>query len=90
MALHSFDQIIGENSTVLYEALAINKKVGKLYFEGLDPKYLEEGDRECFWEIRDQQDFESFIKGTVGQKKSMCMYSLFDKNKYLKITGIAE
>lgn len=90
VALHRFDQIIGENSTVLYEALAVNKKVGKLFFEGLDPKYLVEEDRECFWEIKDQKDFDSFLNGKVEQKRSKCIYSPFDKNNYLKITGIAE
>lgn len=90
VTLHSFDHIIGENSTVLYEALAINKKVGKLFFEGLDPKYLVEGDRECFWEIRNQKDFGSFLNGKIEQKRSKCIYSPFDKKKYLTITGIAE
>ena len=89
LVLQMFNLIVGENSTVIYEALAIRKKVGRLFFEGLNPLYMNESDRECFWEIRNQQDFIEFMKGDVNSKKSKCIYSSFDKNKYLKITGIS-
>ncbi len=90
LVLQMFNLIVGENSTVIYEALAIRKKVGRLFYEGLTPLYTDESDRECFWEIRSQQDFIEFLKGDVNSKKSKCIYSSFDKNKYLKITGISE
>ena len=88
VVLHKFSHVVGENSTVLYEALAIRKKAGRLFFEGLAPQYTDAGDRDCFWEIRGQEDFLAFVEGDVSEKKSKCIYSPFDKQKYLEITGI--
>ena len=90
VVLQAFHQVIGVDSTVLYEALAVNKKVGKLFMNGLEPHYLEESDRECFWEIHNEEDVDFFIKGKVEDKKSKCIYSPFDKKKFLFITGISE
>ena len=84
-ALMSFNMVIGENSTVLYEALAVNKKVGRLFYDGLNPKYLVADDKESFWEIRNQTDFESFLKEDVSSKKSKCIYSPFNRNKFAEI-----
>ena len=82
--LMSYDMVIGENSTVLYEALANQKKVGRLFYEGLNPKYLEDSDRECFWEIHNQHDFEQFLKDDVSNKASKCIYSPFNKELFCK------
>ena len=79
-----FENIVGENSTVLYEALSMNKKVGKLFFEGLHPKYLEEADRESFWEIRSVEDMNAFINGDNANKKSKSIYSPFNKELFEK------
>lgn len=87
IVLHKFCHVVGENSTVLYEALALRKKVGRLFAEGLAPQYTDEGDRDCFWEIRCQEDFMAFIEGNVNMKKSKCIYSPFNKNRYLAIIG---
>lgn len=79
-----FENIVGENSTVLYEALSMNKKVGKLFFEGLHPKYLEEADRESFWEIRSVDDMNAFIIGDNANKKPKSVYSPFNKELFEK------
>ena len=79
VVLQGFSHIVGENSTVLYEALAIHKKVGRLCYPKLHPKYLEESDKDCFWEISSQQDFVTFLKEDVSSKKSKCIYSPFNK-----------
>lgn len=79
-----FENIVGENSTVLYEALSMNKKVGKLFFEGLHPKYLEEADRESFWEIRSIEDMNAFINGTNANKKPKSIYTPFNKELFEK------
>lgn len=84
VVLQSFNHIIGENSTVLYEALAVHKKVGRMFFEGLKPIYLEENDQECFWEIRNQQDFEIFLNEDISVKKSKSIYSPFNKDLLCK------
>lgn len=86
--LLTFNLVIGENSTVLYEALSMNKKVGKLFYKGLDPKYLVEEDKESFWEIKNQNDFKRFLNEDISTKKSKCIYSKFDKGLFLKVIGI--
>ncbi|MBQ0142284.1 MAG: hypothetical protein KBT06_05720 [Prevotellaceae bacterium] len=78
IVLNQFNNIIGENSTVLYEAISCGKKVGKLFFEGLNPEYLSPTDNEYFWEIKSQEDFENFIKAPVPQKKNKSIYSDFN------------
>lgn len=90
VVLNKFNLILGENSTVIYEALAIRKKVGRLFFDGLNPLYKDADDRDCFWEIRNQTDFLNFVEGDVNEKGNKCIYSPFDKKKFLFITGISE
>ena len=88
IVLQSFNHVLGENSTVLYEALAIHKKVGRLFYKRLNPKYLEESDRDCFWEIHNQDDFEQFLKDDVSSKKTKSIYSKFDKELFCKTIGL--
>lgn len=88
IVLQAFNHVIGEDSTVLYEALAVNKKVGKLFMGGLKSHYLEDADRDCFWEIHSQNDFKNFINGDVNERKSKCIYSLFNKDLFCKTIGI--
>lgn len=90
IVLNMFNLVVGENSTVMYEALSLRKKVGRLYYEGLRPLYTDESDRDCFWEIRNQKDFIEFVEGDVNSKRNKCIYSSFDKKKYLSITGISK
>lgn len=88
IVLQGFNHVVGENSTVLYEALAVNKKVGRLFYQGLNPKYLEESDRECSWEIHNQEDFERFLSEDITSKKSKSIYSKFNKILFCKTVGI--
>ena len=78
----NFDNIIGENSTVLYEALTINKKVGKLYLSQLNPLYLKEEDRASFWEIHETNDLKSMLDGNVNDKPYKSIYSPFNKDLF--------
>lgn len=82
VALQSFQNIIGENSTVLYEALDLNRKVGKLFFEGLHPIYLNSNDKESFWEIYSLADFSDFLERTNINKKVRNIYSRFNKDLF--------
>jgi len=84
VALQSFSYIIGENSTVLYEALSMGKIVGRLFFEGLSPRYLTEDDKALFWEISDKESFELFMSaGCIKGQKSI--YSPFDREAFMHI-----
>lgn len=88
VVLQGFNHVVGENSTVLYEALAINKKVGRLFYKGLNPKYLEESDKDCFWEIHNQEEFERFLCDDISAKKSKSIYSKFNRELFCKTIGI--
>lgn len=85
VAMKQYNHLIGENSTVLYEALTYGKKVARICFEGFAPRYLTPEDEECFWKISDKASFEVFINGKVEDKKSMKIYSKFDKELFLKL-----
>lgn len=85
VAMKQYNHLIGENSTVLYEALTYGKKVARICFEGFAPRYLTPEDEECFWRISDKASFEAFINGKVEDKKSMKIYSKFDKELFLDI-----
>ena len=75
--------VIGENSTVLYEALSEGCRSGKLYFDGLNPIYLHEDDRGSFWEINNLESFKSFLNGKE-EKVKKSIYSPFDKELFMK------
>lgn len=85
LAMQSFDCIIGESSTVLYEALNDGKKVARFCFEGFTPEYLTPEDEECFWKVNDMESFKAFMDGKVEDKKSMKIYSKFNKELFLKL-----
>ncbi len=82
-ALYAFNHVIGESSTALYEAMSLGKKVGRLFMMDLHPQYLEPGDKDCSWEIYDEQDFRRFLNEDISTKKSKSIYSKFDKEKFL-------
>lgn len=77
VTLMRFDNVIGENSTVLYEALSMGKKVGKLCMEGFEPQYLKREDMACFYEIANNSDFVEFINAPLEEKPSMKIYTPF-------------
>ena len=83
--LDSCSHIIGENSTVLYEALSMGKKVGKLCYPVFHPVYLKQEDKEAVWEIASQQDFEKFVSGSLTTRRFLSIYSVFDKMMLTKI-----
>lgn len=85
VVLQSFTHVIGENSTVLYEALSDGKKVGKLYFEGLHPRFLEDSDKECFWKIANSEDFNTFLTEDLSVKKIKMIYAPFNIERFKSI-----
>ena len=62
VALMMYQNIVGENSTVLYEALSIGKKVGRFCFNGFSPTRMYNSDDDGFYYIKDIKDFDNFIK----------------------------
>ena len=75
--LLQFTNVMGENSTVLYEAQSLGKKVGRLKIDGLTPRYLTEEDRKCFYEITNNETFIEFINAPKDLKPSKKLYTDF-------------
>lgn len=85
LVLSKFNLVIGENSTVLYEALSMNKKVGRLCMNGLTPQWLNDEDSSYFWQINDEKDFVEFVKADSSERKSKSIYSPFNKKIFLSV-----
>lgn len=88
IVMRGFTHVVGENSTVVYEALAAGKKVGRLCLGGLKPRNIKDDDCDCFWEIKDQESFIRFIREDVSTKKRRSIYSPFNKDLFMKTIGI--
>ena len=85
VAMRPYQNIIGENSTVLYEALTYGKKVARFCYDEFNPRYLTPEDEACFWKVSDEMTFKAFIDGRATDKKSMSIYSPFNKDLFLKL-----
>lgn len=72
-----FTYVIGENSTVLYEAVSIGKRVGHIAYGGLNPKYLNPEDSNCFFKISKPEDFGSFMQSDSSCYSPCSIYSDF-------------
>lgn len=78
IVVSQYQYFVGENSSVLYEALCLNKKVARLAMGGLDIKDDGGVPQEGFYYIRNEQDFESYVKDTTPrQNKDLGIYDDF-------------
>ena len=80
IVLNRFNFVIGENSTVLYEALSMGKKVGKLFMEGLIPRFLSKEDENSFYIISNNEDFVSYLNSSKDIRLSKQIYSSFQSS----------
>lgn len=83
--MSGFNYVIGESSTVLYEALSAGKRVGKLFMGTLAPAYLDMADADYFWEIRTISDFEAFLNENPSTKKQRNIFSPFNSQLFNQI-----
>lgn len=88
VSLTQYKHVIGENSTVLYEALSFGCVVGKLKMEGLSPKYLEESDKSLFFEINNVDDFWTFYNCSKVNDKVRHIYSPYNREKFEELIKI--
>lgn len=88
VSLTQYKHVIGENSTVLYEALSNGNIVGKLSMEGLMPKYLEDRDKRYFFEINNEDDFGVFYKEAKGNEDVKHIYSPYNREKFEELIKI--
>lgn len=80
----SYDYIIGENSTVLFEGLSLGKKVARLNICSLYP--VKRDDNDAFYYIDNVEDFDHYLKGPV-KHSSKSVYTEFNVelfNSFLK------
>ncbi|MDY3536581.1 hypothetical protein PG275_01030 [Riemerella anatipestifer] len=88
ISLLHFEKVIGDNSSVLYEALSLNKPVGKLNFGKIKSRD-EEKDRSLGFYLLDSFDeVLNFITSDIEvsmNKKANFVYTDFCKDKFLEI-----
>lgn len=78
-AITQYSSVIGENSTVMYEAMSLHKRVGRLNYGGLHVKeteFIHGG-----YIINSAEDFKNFMTHPYSDEKdSKEVYSDFDSN----------
>lgn len=80
LVMNSFTHILGCNSSGMYDALDMRKKVGKLSMCGLIPLYSEQGDQKYFYEISDESSFLYFVSNSINEKPYREHYSVFNED----------
>lgn len=78
-----YNYVVGENSSVLYEALSLGCRVGLLNICGLRPPLEKPGIINSFYVINNPSDFDRFIEEdftNIQEKESF--YSTFQANKF--------
>lgn len=83
--LPSYKYVIGEASSVLFEALSVGCRVGMLNLCGLRPPIDKQGIKENFFVINDANDFEQFLNIKTDSSKSQAeFYSDFDSKGFME------
>ncbi|MBO7635469.1 MAG: hypothetical protein J6S89_02715 [Paludibacteraceae bacterium] len=78
-----FDNVIGINSTGLYDALNLGKKVGRFSIRGVcEPRFLSEEDEQFFYVISDTESFVKFINSPEDLKPKKIVYKSFNANVF--------
>lgn len=85
LVLPTYKYVVGENSSMIYEALSVGCKVGMLNLCGLRPAIDLPGIKENFFVINDTKDFERFLSEESTESTSKAeFYSEFDNNKFME------
>lgn len=82
IAILPYDFIIGENSSVLYEALSLGKKVGRINCNGLNAIGYDKSNSDGFYYINDIEDFSRFVNTTVINTSRLQIYSDFNSSLF--------
>lgn len=81
IAIRSYDFILGENSTVLYEALSIGKKVGRICFGGLYPKEYNFNQEDGFYYLHKIEELENIVYTEINHGGKV-IYSDFNTDLF--------
>lgn len=83
VVLPKYENVIGENSSVVYEALSVGCKVGMLNLCNLKPAIDLPEIKDNFFIIHNVLDFENFLSGKHIEKQPRCsFYSNFDALRF--------
>lgn len=84
LVLPTYKYVVGENSSVIYEALSVGCKVGMLNLCGLRPAIDLPGIKENFFVINDAKDFEQFLLEEKSSSTTKAVfYSNFDSEAFM-------
>lgn len=86
LVLPTYQYVVGENSSVIYEALSVGCKVGMLNLCGLRPAIDLPGIKENFFVINDAKDFEQFLSDekSLSTVTKAEFYSDFDSEAFMR------
>lgn len=91
IALLSYNYVIGENSSVVYEALSLGRRVGRICLCGLNPSRVPGVDDDGFYYINNVSDFERFLSFSNNENKiNNYFYSEFDGDQFSDVLKIGE
>lgn len=82
VVLPTYKYVVGENSSVIYEALSVGCKVGVLHMCNLKPAIDIPGVKESFYIINNVADFKRFIEEDSVNSNDGGFYSVFDEEKF--------
>ena len=77
--LSRFEMIIGDNSTVMSEALSYGKKVGRINYKEIIPEYFCEEEKAAEWEISDFESFKQFVESPAKKPNGLNPYTKFNQ-----------
>lgn len=84
-AITQYTTVIGENSTVMYEAMSLHKKVGRLNYGGLhiiESEFIHGG-----YKINSEEDFKRFMEEPYSDKNdSKDVYSDFNEKVFSELS----
>ena len=78
-ALSMYNNVIGDNSTMMNEAFAEGKKVGRLSYPGFSPLYLNEEEEEKTWKIYDGLSFKAYLDAEPFHEIKTSVYSAYNR-----------
>ncbi|WP_281644741.1 hypothetical protein [Bacteroides zoogleoformans] len=82
LSLMSYNYVIGENSSVVYEALSLGRKVGRICFCGLNPYRVVGVENDGFYYIKNVSDFGNFLSYSTNNDISNYFYSEYDSEQF--------
>lgn len=90
IAILKYEGVIGEISTMLYEALTMRKKAAKIHFHNLNPDLDEKEEKnKGFFILNGIRDFADFIDFDLNNTSILEFYSEFNEEEFNKILKIS-